>query len=83
MPLFVLHIIAAGAGTLLLLGLWTPVCATGIAAIEVWIACSYTCVDGFPILLAAFSVTLAMTGPGARSIDARLFGRKHFEIPHR
>jgi putative oxidoreductase len=81
--LFVLHIIAAGAGTLLLLGLWTPACATCIAAFEVWIACSYPCVDEVPLLLAAFTVTLAMTGPGARSIDARLFGRKHFEIPHR
>ena len=32
-------------------------------------------------MLAMLGATLAMIGPGARSVDARLFGRKHFEIP--
>jgi len=28
-----------------------------------------------------FAVTLALIGPGAWSIDARLYGRKHFVPP--
>jgi hypothetical protein len=28
-------------------------------------------------------VTLAMLGPGAWSVDARLFGRKRIQIPQR
>ena len=76
------HVIGAGAGVLLLLGLWTPVCGTLIAVVEVWIA--YSSVGGgIPIMLGTLGVTLAMIGPGAWSIDARLFGRKHFEIPER
>jgi putative oxidoreductase len=77
---FILHMIGVGAGTLLLLGLWTPVCGALIAVVEVWIALSYAG-GGTSIMLAAFGATVAMIGPGAWSIDARLFGRKHFEIP--
>ena len=32
------------------------------------------------IFLAILAVSVAMLGPGAWSIDARLFGRKRFEI---
>ena len=73
------HLILAGAGILLLLGLWTPVCATLIAVVEVWVAYS-SAGAGIPIMLATLGATLGMIGPGAWSIDARLFGRKHFEI---
>jgi putative oxidoreductase len=66
----------------LLLGLWTPDFGALITVVEVWIAfsCNST---GIPILLATSGATLAMMGPGAWSIDARLFGRKHFEISQR
>ncbi len=76
------HLIGVGAGILLLLGLWTPVSGTLIAVVEVWVA-YYSARAGIPILLATFAVTLAMIGPGAWSIDARLFGRKHIEISER
>jgi hypothetical protein len=33
-----------------------------------------------PIILATLSATLAMIGPGAWSIDAWLYGRKHIEM---
>ena len=36
-----------------------------------------------PINLAALGTALALIGPGAWSLDARLFGRKRFEIPKR
>jgi len=76
------HLIGAGAGILLLLGLWTPVCGILIAVVEVWVAYS-SAHAGVPIMLATLGATMAMIGPGAWSIDARLFGRKHFEISDR
>jgi putative oxidoreductase len=77
------HVIAAGAGILLLLGLWTPICGTLIAVVQVWVAFSGAGGSVVPIMLATLGATLAMIGPGAWSVDARLFGRKHFEIPER
>jgi uncharacterized membrane protein YphA (DoxX/SURF4 family) len=74
---------AAVAGILLLVGLWTPVVGSMITIVELWIVCSSSGGLGIPIILATLGATLAMIGPGAWSIDAHLFGRKHFEIPQR
>lgn len=82
-PSFVPHLTGAGAGLLLLLGLWTPVCGTLIAVVEAWIAFTGASSCGISVLLAAFGASLAMIGPGAWSVDARLFGRKHFKLPQR
>jgi hypothetical protein len=76
-------LIAAGAGLFLLIGLWTPVIGTFIAVLEAWIALLRTGDSLVPILLAVLAGTLAIIGPGAWSIDARLFGRKHFTIHDR
>jgi putative oxidoreductase len=74
----IVQLISAGAGTLLLVGLWTPVVATLIAVMELWVAVTHS--DPWnPIVLATLSASLAMIGPGAWSIDARLFGRKHID----
>jgi len=35
------------------------------------------------ILLGALGAALAMLGPGAWSVDARLFGRKRIHLPQR
>jgi putative oxidoreductase len=35
------------------------------------------------VMLAAVGAALAMLGPGVRSIDARLFGRKRIDIRER
>jgi len=77
------HLIAAGAGMLLLAGLWTPVVGAVVAASELWIVFSGGGGPSISIVLATLGATLAMIGPGAWSIDAHLFGRKHFEIPER
>ena len=77
--LSVLHLIGAGTGILLLVGLWTPMVGTLVAIIELSIAFSNTRDPWISIILASLGATLAMIGPGAWSIDARLFGRKHFE----
>jgi putative oxidoreductase len=81
----VLKIIGVGAGIFLLLGLWTPVAGTLIAIVKVWVAFSrffwHSGDPWIPIMLAALGAALAMVGPGAWSIDARLFGRKRIDIP--
>jgi uncharacterized membrane protein YphA (DoxX/SURF4 family) len=71
-------------GTLLLAGLWTPVTGTFVAIDDLSIAFSVhpSPQDGqwIHILLAVLTAGVAMLGPGAWSIDARLFGRKRFDI---
>ena len=73
------QMVAACAGVLLLVGLWTPVVGTLIAIVELWIALTHLGDPWIPIVLATLGGTAAMIGPGAWSIDARLFGRKHLE----
>jgi putative oxidoreductase len=75
----VLRLIGAGTGIFVLVGLWTPVTGMLVAIIELYIAFSHTGDPWISILLATLGATLAMIGPGAWSIDAQLFGRKHFE----
>jgi putative oxidoreductase len=77
------QVIGAGAGILLLVGLWTPVAGALVAIVEVWIAFSRPGDPWIPIMLAALGAALAMVGPGAWSVDARLFGRKHIDFPER
>jgi putative oxidoreductase len=71
------QIVGACAGILLLLGFWTPMAGTLIAVVELWIAFTHPGDPWMPIVLATLGATAAMIGPGAWSIDARLFGRKH------
>jgi hypothetical protein len=76
-PSMILQIIGACAGILFLVGLWTPLVGTLIALIELWVAMIHVSDPWIPIVLATLGATAAMIGPGAWSIDARLFGRKH------
>jgi len=71
------QLIGSFAGILLLAGLWTPVVGTLIAVIELWTALTHPGDPWNSIVLATLGVTAAMIGPGAWSLDARLFGRKH------
>jgi len=72
------HTVGAAAGILLMVGFWTPVAGALVAVMNAWIAWS-TNDHMSAILLMSFGIALAMIGPGAWSIDARLFGRKHIE----
>lgn len=77
--LIVPQAVGAVAGVFLVLGLWTPLAGTLVAIADGWILWSST---GSPVssaTLGLLGATLAMIGPGAWSIDARLFGRKHIE----
>ena len=79
----VLRMIGASAGILLLAGLWTPVVGALIAVLEVWITFFFAANPLTHIMLATLGAALAMIGPGAWSVDARLFGRRRIEAPGR
>ena len=74
-------ILGAALGILLLAGLWTPFAGAVTAVVEAWIAVSNPGKLWMPLALAVLGASLAMIGPGAWSLDARLFGRKRIE-PH-
>jgi putative oxidoreductase len=75
--LMIPEIAGAFLGLFLFMGLWTPVAGALIAAVELWIVLAGGGDIWMTLILAALGGTLAMIGPGAWSIDARLFGRKH------
>ena len=77
----VLAVLRVVGGTLLLAGFWTPVAGSLVAAIATWLA--VTNVDLASALLATIGVTLALVGPGAWSVDARLFGWKRIDVRDR
>jgi uncharacterized membrane protein YphA (DoxX/SURF4 family) len=77
------QVAAAGAAMLLLLGLWTPVAGMLMAIAELCLAYSHPTDPWMHILLGTMGAALAMLGPGAWSVDARLFGRKRIRIPLR
>ena len=80
---FYARFVAIGVGSLLLAGLWTPVAGALQTIIEVWIFFSRGDGANLHLLLAALGVSLVMLGPGAWSVDARLFGRKRIDIRSR
>ena len=64
------------AGLLLCAGLWTPIAGGVLSILALWFVFSGAGDPWAQILLASVGAALAMLGPGAWSIDARLFGRK-------
>jgi putative oxidoreductase len=79
-----LQFIAMAAAILLMVGAFTPLVGVLAAAAKMWIAISQ-----FPshsgdawltLAQAILAAALAMIGPGAWSIDARRFGRKHIDL---
>jgi putative oxidoreductase len=70
-------------GLLLILGLWTPVTGTLVAALEVGILVVQSEDPWIHLLLTTLGISLALLGPGVWSVDARLFGWKRVDIPDR
>ena len=75
--------LAAICSALLAIGLWTPVAGLFMAISETLLLLFPSTSTSMHVVLAALGVAVAMTGPGAWSVDARLFGRKRIRIPHR
>lgn len=72
--------VTIGVGASLLAGLWTPVAGSILAIIAVWFAVTQAGRAEMYLPLAALGVSLVMLGPGAWSVDARLFGRKRIDV---
>lgn len=73
-------IISLAFGALLVVGIFTPFAGIMAAAVEVWIAFSHPGYRWPQIGVAGLCLSLAMIGPGAWSVDARLFGRKQIDL---
>lgn len=79
-----LQAVGIAAGIALLVGLFTPLAGALAVIAKAWIAFLL-----FPthwndpwstLVQVILAATLAITGPGAWSIDARRFGRKHIDL---
>jgi putative oxidoreductase len=79
----ILHVVATGAGMLLLAGLWTPIAGALTAVIALWLAFSHPGDPWSCIMLGTLGAALALLGPGGWSADARLFGWKRIDLRDR
>lgn len=77
----ILQFFAAAASALLIVGLWTPIAGSLLAISELSLFFLFSGARSSHIIVAAVGAALAMIGPGAWSVDARLFGRKRIRIP--
>jgi putative oxidoreductase len=80
LPGTVFQVIASATGAMLLVGLWTPVAGLLQVFVELASGFGHNALGLSECLLGALGLTLSMTGPGAWSVDARLFGRKQIDF---
>jgi putative oxidoreductase len=82
--LLVLQMIGVGSAVLLVVGLLTPIAGSLGAVAKVWIGIlRISSQSGDPwiaIAQAVLPAAVAMIGPGAWSVDSRLFGRKRIDL---
>lgn len=76
-------VLSAGAGILLLAGLCTPIAGALVVVIELRNAFTQSGDPWLHIVLATLAAGLTILGPGAWSVDARLFGWKRIDIRDR
>jgi len=77
----ILEVASAGAATVLLIGLWTPLAGALLAVAELSLAVLHPAEPWMHVHFATMGAALALLGPGGCSLDARLFGRKQIQIP--
>jgi len=78
-----LEVLVIAAGMLLLAGLWTPILGSLVAVFGLWNAIAQPEDLWANILLGTIGASLALLGPGAWSVDARLFGWKRIAVNDR
>jgi uncharacterized membrane protein YphA (DoxX/SURF4 family) len=76
----ILAVFAIAVGILLLAGLWTPISGSLVAAMGIWNTISRPGDPWACIFFATIGAGLALLGPGAWSVDARLFGWKRIDV---
>ena len=79
-PGIVRPLLESAAGMLFVAGLWTPMAGALVVIVELWSVASRSGDLRNSVVLATLGAALAMLGPGVRSIDARLFGRKRIDL---
>lgn len=77
---FAIELFSALTAMSILAGLWTPLAASSQALLQGAFAFAGETFEWAHLALALTNVSLAMLGPGALSIDARLYGRKRIDL---
>jgi uncharacterized membrane protein YphA (DoxX/SURF4 family) len=82
-------VLAVGSGVALVAGFLTPASGTAAGLTTLFIVATWTppsasvVIDRLAaLILIVDAAALALLGPGAHSLDARLFGRREIIIPH-
>jgi hypothetical protein len=70
-------------GVLMLAGLWTPIVGALVAVISIWGIVSHPASRPQFVWIAIIAAALALLGPGAWSVDARLYGWKQIKMSDR
>jgi uncharacterized membrane protein YphA (DoxX/SURF4 family) len=78
--LFIPDVLGIAAGILLVVGLWTPIAGSLVAALEMWNSIIEPGNPWANIFLGTIGIGLALLGPGAWSVDAWLFGWKRIDV---
>lgn len=79
-PHFASLALPLAASLLLIIGFGTPYIGLLVAAAQLWLVFAGSLDPWTGIVLSGLGASLAMIGPGAWSVDAQFFGRKHVEI---
>jgi len=79
--LVIIQSVGIGGGILLILGLWTPIAGALVSFVEICLMFPGTAQVQNNILLGTLGVALVALGPGVRSLDALLYGRKRVTLP--
>jgi uncharacterized membrane protein YphA (DoxX/SURF4 family) len=74
------HPVESSASVLLAVGVWTPAAGTFMALTQLWHVVTGERTPALAGLLAVITVALVCLGPGAWSIDARLYGMRRIQI---